>query len=157
MPDEQAVMLIAKATLRGFQEAATLPAVEGKIPTLVKVHGEEDSGMVALLAGNNDQGSIQNKLKSIQFIMIFKPLDKFVENARKRKLGDLTFTLQTPESEGGKVTGWIDTYQFTLPAKKFDAYLKTAGLETDQRIAAGERIWKVEADRFKGFEYRKMK
>jgi hypothetical protein len=156
LPDEQAVVLIARSSFRDLDGAATLPAAGGKVPTIVSVRGSKEAGMLAALSGRgNDQGDFQDKNKAVEFIVLFTQLDRFLQNGRKRHLGDLTLTLQTPTSDGGEVTEWIEAYRLKLPEKKFDAYLKTAALDSKERLALAERIWKVEFDRFKNFRSEK--
>jgi hypothetical protein len=147
LPDSGAIMLIGQATFRGFKEAATLPPVEGKVVTTVIVKGEDTSG-VAQFIKEDDPRAIKKKLKELQFISLLRELDRFLENARKRNLGDLTLTLQVPIKEKPGPDDWTDAYRFRLPAKSFDLYLKTAPLETTDRISRAERIWKVAFDQF---------
>jgi hypothetical protein len=148
LPDSAAIMLIGQATFPKFKEAATLPPLDGKILTTVIVGGDDTSG-IAQFIKEDDPRAIRRKLKELQFISLLKDLDRFLENARKRNLGDLTLTLQVPTREAPGPTDWADAYQLRLPAKNFDRYLKTAPLNTDERIPQAERSWKVVQDQFK--------
>ena len=148
LPDSAAIMLIGQATFREFKEAATLPPVKDKIMTTVIVKGSDTSG-IARFIKDDDPRAVRKKLKELQFITLMKELDQFLENARKRNLGDLSLTLQVPTTDKPGPDDYADAYQFSLAAKNFDRYLKTAPLETPDRIAQAERIWKVTADEFK--------
>jgi hypothetical protein len=148
LPDSAAIMLIGQASFRHFVEAATPPPVKGKIHTTVLVRGDDTSGLASLIR-ESDPREVRRKLKEIQFVELFGDLDRFLENARKRNLGDLGLTLSTPAS-GGEASEWVDAYRLNLPAKNFDRYLNTKALKTDERLPQAERLWKVEFDRFKG-------
>jgi hypothetical protein len=147
MPDSAAIMLIGQATFHKFKEAATLPPLNGKILTTLIVGGDDTSGIAGFIK-ETDPRAIQKKLKEIQFISLLKDLDRFLENARKRNLGDLSLTLQVPTKQDPGPGDWADAYQLSLTSKNFDRYLKTAPLETLDRIAQAERIWKVKLDQF---------
>jgi hypothetical protein len=148
LPDSAAIMLIGQASFPGFKEAATLPPVKDQIMTTVIVKGSDTSGIAGFIK-EDDPRAIKKKLKELQFISLLKELDKFLENGRKRNLGDLSVVLQVPTQAKPGPTDWADAYKLSLPAKSFDRYLKTAPLETIDRIAQAERIWKVQLDQFK--------
>ena len=98
LPDSAAIMLIGQATFRGFKEAATLPPLKDKIMTTVIVKGSDTSG-IARFIKEDDPGAMPKKLKELRFIALMRELDQFLENARKRKLGDLSLTLQVPTTD----------------------------------------------------------
>lgn len=152
IPDEQALILIAQGTFRELESASTLPPVKGKVMTIVNVHGQDVSslsGSIVEKAGSE----VGTMMRKIQFVGVLRDLDRFIKEGRKRNLGDLTFTLKTPTVSEGKVEQWIDTYRFKLPEKAFDRYLQTDSLESEQRLLAAQRLWKVELDEFSKFRY----
>ena len=65
LPDEQAVLLIARGTFRQFAEGATLPPVDGKVAAIVKVHGQ-DITMLPASVIQTAPGGIGKAVKQIQ-------------------------------------------------------------------------------------------
>jgi hypothetical protein len=88
-------------------------------------------------------------------MMLLSDLDRFIKTAQDHNLGDLTVTLQTQTFGRGQDVEWVDTYKFTLPAKAFPKYLETTKASTEERLPMLERLWKVDFDRFKQFQYSK--
>ena len=152
LPDPEALILIARARFRNFEEAATLPPSGGKVAAFVTVRGDDISVLPASIV-KTAQGGIHNAIKRIQMMPLLRDLDRFLKEGKARNLGDVTLTLKTPTASGGRAQDWIEAYRLMLPAKAVDKYLKTSDLEVDARIAAAERIWKVEFDRFKDFQF----